>query len=140
MSWREGCPCPSYHFCFLHDLLQSQGRKYIFDNRPPGPGWWQREREGAHEVAGLQKRQHTSSTLWSNPPPGIDAHFYLLVTLSLIQMNLQVGNFPRCECSHFQSKLLQVTSHVWHILSRACILHKWVCLCALYRTVLCRGQ
>ena len=141
MSWREGFPCPSYHFCSLLDLLQSQGEKYIFDNRLPGPGWWQREREGAHEVARLQRHQHTSSTLGSNPPPRIDVHFFfLLVTLSLIYMNLQVGKFPRCECSHFHSELSQVTSHVWHTLSRACILHKELCLCALYRTVLCRGQ
>ena len=103
------------------------GREVYFRQQAPR-SWLVAEREGVHEVAGLQKHQHTSSTLGSNPPPGIDTHFYLLVTLSLIHMNLQVGNFPRCECLHFQSKLSQVTSHVWHTLSCACVLYVHACV------------
>ena len=53
-------------------------------------------------------------------------------TVSPLYTNLQVADFQRCQCAF--------SPCVWHTLSRACILYKWLGFCVSYCTVLYKVQ
>ena len=52
-------------------------------------------------------------------------------TVSPLQMNLQVANFPRCKLE-FSCPIMEVHSRVWHAFSNLGILYEWLCLTVQY--------
>ena len=52
-------------------------------------------------------------------------------TVRPLYTNLQVLNIQRCKRA-FACPITQVSSCIWHTLSCACILNRWLCFCGLY--------